>query len=77
MKGLFTTTNNLKKLVWQALMSRSTRSRRTGEVDAAVEVRAHEVKRVKEEIKGGNRKKERKKKKRMGNTGALQTIIFS
>ena len=37
-----TTTNNLKKLVPQALMSHSTSSRRTGEVDIAVAVRAQE-----------------------------------
>ena len=41
-KGLSTTTYNLKKLVRQALMSRTTSSHRIGEVDAAVTVRTQE-----------------------------------
>ena len=42
MKGLLTTTYNLKKLVRQALMSCSTSSGRKGEVDTAVAVRPKE-----------------------------------
>ena len=41
-KGLSTTSKNLKKLVWQAQMSHSTSSHHTGEVDTAVEVRVQE-----------------------------------
>ena len=56
MKGLLTTTKKLKQLIWQALMSGSTSSRRTGEVDAAVAVRAQE--------EGDEGKDERKKTKK-------------
>ena len=56
---LLTTTHNLKKLVRQALMSRCTSSRRTGEVDTAVAVRDQE------EVEGRYkiRKQEERKKK--------------
>ena len=55
---LLLTNNNLKKLVRQALMTYSTSSRRTEEVDAVWQTEPK--KRVKEEMKGGNMKKTNK-----------------
>ena len=57
MKGLLTTTNNRKKSAWQVLMSCSTSSHHTEEIDKAVVVRAQEKGEGRD--KGGNRMREK------------------